>query len=47
MDRNQDSDLSRGEFPGTDEQFAALDADGDLLVSAAEANTYEKQSNKE
>ncbi len=37
MDRNKDNDLSRQEFPGTDEQFAKLDADGDLLVSADEA----------
>jgi|GEM_PF-941623 len=37
MDRNKDNDLSRQEFPGTDEQFADLDTDGDLLVSADEA----------
>ncbi|MBI1310883.1 hypothetical protein GC176_06205 [bacterium] len=37
MDRNKDNDLSRKEFPGTDEQFADLDADGDQLVSAEEA----------
>lgn len=44
MDRNQDGDLTRSEFPGTDEQFAALDADGDLLISASEANEFEKQT---
>ena len=37
MDRNKDNDLTRGEFPGTDEQFAAIDADGDELISAEEA----------
>lgn len=37
MDRNKDNDLSRQEFPGTDEQFTNLDTDGDLLVSADEA----------
>ena len=37
MDRNKDNDLSRKEFPGTDEQFVTLDADGDQLVSADEA----------
>ncbi|TWU01656.1 EF-hand domain-containing protein [Neorhodopirellula pilleata] len=44
MDRNRDNDLTRGEFPGTDEQFLALDADGDSLVSASEANNFEQQS---
>jgi len=37
MDRNQDGDLTRSEFPGTQEQFTKLDADGDGLMSAAEA----------
>lgn len=37
MDRNKDNDVSRKEFPGTDEQFQKLDADGDLLISAEEA----------
>ena len=37
MDRNADADLSRAEFPGSDAQFAALDADADGLISAAEA----------
>lgn len=37
MDRNKDNDLTRSEFPGTDEQFQELDADQDTLVSAAEA----------
>ena len=46
MDRNQDGDLTRGEFPGTDEQFAALDTDADLLVSASEATEFDKQAEK-
>jgi hypothetical protein len=37
MDRNQDSDISRREFVGTDEQFAQLDTDGDGLLSEEEA----------
>lgn len=41
MDRNKDNDLTRGEFPGTDEQFAGLDADKDELISAAEANQFD------
>ena len=37
MDQNRDGDLSRREFPGTDDQFIELDKDGDELVSIAEA----------
>ena len=37
MDKNGDRDLSRGEFLGTTEQFRQIDADGDGLVSVAEA----------
>jgi hypothetical protein len=37
MDRNADQDLTRGEFPGTDDQFDALDADGDGLISGSES----------
>jgi hypothetical protein len=44
MDRNQDGDLTRGEFPGMDEQFVALDADGDALISASEANEFDKRT---
>ncbi|QDU38070.1 EF hand [Maioricimonas rarisocia] len=44
MDRNRDGDVTRSEFPGNDEQFAALDADGDKLVSAAEAVAFESSS---
>ena len=38
MDKNKDRDLSRTEFPGTDEQFQQLDLDSDQLVSASEAD---------
>lgn len=37
MDRNGDGDLSPREFPGTREQFAELDANGDGLIDASEA----------
>ncbi|HJQ78488.1 MAG TPA: hypothetical protein VJ828_00965 [Lacipirellulaceae bacterium] len=37
MDKNQDGDLSRGEFLGTTEQFRQFDKDGDGLLSIAEA----------
>lgn len=37
MDKNHDGDLSRGEFLGNREQFKQIDADGDGLVSIAEA----------
>jgi hypothetical protein len=37
MDKNNDRDLSRGEFLGTTEQFRQFDADGDGLLSAQEA----------
>lgn len=43
MDHNSDRDLTRSEFPGTDEQFSELDFDGDGLVSAAEATEFEKR----
>lgn len=41
MDRNQDGDVSRREFPGTAEQFAQLDSDRDQLISADEATRIE------
>jgi Ca2+-binding EF-hand superfamily protein len=45
MDRNKDNDLTRGEFPGTDEQFAAIDADGDELISVDEALAFDNKAN--
>ena len=47
MDNNKDNDLARDEFLGTDDQFAALDADSDGLIAAQEAvnfNPTEQQS---
>lgn len=37
MDRNQDGDVSRREFPGPVIQFQQLDQDGDQLISVEEA----------
>jgi len=45
MDRNKDNDLTRGEFPGTNDQFAAIDADGDELISADEALAFDRKAN--
>jgi Ca2+-binding EF-hand superfamily protein len=41
MDRNNDGDVSRQEFLGTDEEFRAIDTDGDGLISAEEARQFE------
>ena len=38
MDKNKDFDLSRREFPGTDEQYQHLDLDSDQLISPSEAS---------
>jgi Ca2+-binding EF-hand superfamily protein len=46
MDRNGDGDVSRREFPGTDEEFAAIDTDGDGLISAEEAERYDARMRK-
>jgi Ca2+-binding EF-hand superfamily protein len=43
MDRNKDNDLTRAEFPGTDEQFQELDADQDGLISGQEAAEFERK----
>lgn len=43
MDRNRDQDLSRSEFPGTDDQFSSLDFDNDDLISSQEALRFENQ----
>lgn len=37
MDRNQDGDVSRREFPGTVTQFLQIDTDDDELISPVEA----------
>jgi Ca2+-binding EF-hand superfamily protein len=42
MDRNRDGDVSRKEFVGTDEQFREIDTDGDGLISAEEAERYDR-----
>jgi Ca2+-binding EF-hand superfamily protein len=41
MDRNKDGDLSPREWLGTDEEFKAIDTDGDGLISADEAIAFE------
>jgi Ca2+-binding EF-hand superfamily protein len=41
MDRNQDGDVSRREFLGSDEEFKRIDADGDGLISVEEAERYD------
>jgi Ca2+-binding EF-hand superfamily protein len=41
MDRNQDGDVSRREFPGSAEDFRQLDTDADQLITAAEAEAVE------
>jgi Ca2+-binding EF-hand superfamily protein len=47
MDRNNDGDLSPREFLGTEEEFRMLDADGDGLISIAEALQWEARQKKE
>jgi Ca2+-binding EF-hand superfamily protein len=46
MDRNGDGDVSQAEFLGTAEQFQRLDADGDGLIDAAEAERADKKGRK-
>lgn len=46
MDRNKDNDLTRGEFPGTDEQFRELDTNADELISSDEALEFDKKAGR-
>ncbi|NQV24191.1 MAG: hypothetical protein HQ518_07460 [Rhodopirellula sp.] len=46
MDRNRDNDISRKEFPGTEEHFRNLDADQDELVSVQEALDFDKRTSR-
>jgi Ca2+-binding EF-hand superfamily protein len=43
FDRNGDGELSRAEFPGTKEQFDAIDANHDGYITAEEAEAYDKR----
>ncbi len=46
MDRNGDGDISRAEWLGPREEFDRIDADKDGLISAEEAEAYEKAMKK-
>jgi Ca2+-binding EF-hand superfamily protein len=46
MDLNRDGDISPKEWLGTDEEFKAIDTDGDGLISAEEARQYEARRKK-
>jgi Ca2+-binding EF-hand superfamily protein len=43
FDRNGDGELSRAEFPGTKDQFDAIDANHDGYITAEEAEAYDKK----
>lgn len=44
MDRNRDGDVSRAEWLGAEEKFAEVDTDRDGLISADEADAYDKKA---
>jgi Ca2+-binding EF-hand superfamily protein len=44
MDRNGDGDVSRKEWLGSREQFAAIDTDGDGLISVEEAEAFDRRT---
>ncbi len=46
MDRNGDGDVSRTEWLGTKAEFDSADTDGDGLISAEEAEAYEKRARR-
>ena len=46
MDRNNDGDISPREWLGTDEEFRAIDTDGDGLISVEEAIAFEAKKNQ-
>jgi len=46
MDLNRDGDISPKEWLGTDEEFKAIDTDGDGLISADEARQFEARRKK-
>jgi Ca2+-binding EF-hand superfamily protein len=46
MDRNGDGDVSRAEFLGSDEEFHRIDTDGDGLISAEEAETFDRKESE-
>jgi Ca2+-binding EF-hand superfamily protein len=47
MDINRDGDVSPKEWLGTEEEFKAIDTDGDGLISAEEARQFEAKRKKE
>ncbi|AMV19150.1 EF-hand domain-containing protein [Planctomyces sp. SH-PL14] len=47
MDRNQDGTVSRAEFLGEADQFAAIDRDGSGWIDAAEATAFRPESSPE